>query len=77
MLRQLIDTRIRLSVHMSPRFAVLRDFADIGLLVLLIGPVWCSLAYPPGLPGAVRQLMSSSVAAVCVLAPYVLAVTCT
>lgn len=69
--------RVKASFHMeNSRLAVLRDFTDIGLLMILIGPVWFSLAYPPELPSSVkglRSLFSGAVAAAAVLAPYVLA----
>lgn len=69
--------RINTSFHIeSIRLAVLRDFADLGMLMILIGPVWFSLAYPPELPQIVRRVraaIATSVAAACVLAPYVLA----
>lgn len=69
--------RIKTSFHMeNSRLAVLRDFTDVGLLMILIGPVWFSLAYPPELPGLIKGLRTAAsgfVAATCVLAPYLLA----
>lgn len=71
------SVRLKASFHMeNSRLAVLRDFTDVGLLMILIGPVWFSLAYPPELPGlfkGIRAAASGFVAATCVLAPYLLA----
>lgn len=69
--------RIKASLHIeNSRLAVLRDFTDLGVLMVLIGPVWFSFSYPPELPSSVkglRSLFSGAVAAAAVLAPYVLA----